>query len=113
MSIVKLIKTKNHGSLFKAIIQNIPMITIPNNRKLPSSIVFLNLSSLFTTYCSTNTEIDYPLHYLNQDDVISILHKNDKVLDIQVTDTNIKITPVTRTAHLYEASEKFIHALTA
>ena len=89
------------------------MITIPNNRKLPSAIVFLNMSSLFTNYCLSNTEVAYALHYINQNDVISVIHKEDKVLDIEVTEAAIKITPLTLSKHLSEISEKFIHSLIA
>jgi len=89
------------------------MITIPNNRKLPSSIVFLNLSSLFTNYCLNNTEVAYALHYININNVISIIHKEDKILDIEVTDANIKIIPLSLSDHLYTYSEKFIHSLIA
>jgi len=89
------------------------MITIPNHRKLPSSIVFLNMSSLFTNYCLSNTEVAYALHYVNKNDVISVIHKEDKVIDIEVTDAAIKITPLTLSKHLYEVSEKFIHSLVA
>jgi len=89
------------------------MITIPNNRKLPSSIVFLNMSSLFTNYCLSNTEVAYALHYINNNDVISVIHKDDKVLDIEVTDATIRITPLTLSKHLYEVSEKFIYSLIA
>jgi len=89
------------------------MITIPNNRKLPSSIVFLNLSSLFTNYCLNNTEVAYALHYTNVDNVISIIHKEDKILDIEVTDANIKIIPLALSEHLYTYSEKFIYSLIA
>lgn len=89
------------------------MISIPNNRKLPTSIVFLNMSSLFTNYCLSNTEVAYALHYTTDNDVISVIHKDDRVLNIEVTDAAIKITPLTLSNHLYEVSEKFIYSLIA
>jgi len=87
------------------------MITIPNERKLPQSIIFLNLSSLFTNYCLSNTEVAYALHYTNKNEGISIIHEDDKVLDIKVTDADIRITPLALSDHLYEISGKFIKSL--
>jgi hypothetical protein len=87
------------------------MITIPNERKLPQSIIFLNLSSLFTNYCLSNTEVAYALRYTNKNNVISIINRDNKVLDIQVTEDNIQITPLALSDHLYEISGKFIKSL--
>ena len=89
------------------------MTVIPNSQQIPSSIIFLNLSSLFTNYCKTETDKVYLLHYTNNNNVISILDKDEKIIDIQVTAANISINQVTAHDQLFNASKRFINSLVA
>lgn len=88
------------------------MTTIPNSRKIPTSIIFLNLDSLFSNYCKTETAI-HLLHFTNNSNIISIIDNQERIIDIEVTDTDVHIIPLNGHDHLFDASKKFIHSLIA
>lgn len=88
------------------------MTTIPNSRKIPSSIIFLNLDSLFSNYCKTETAV-HLLHYINNSNTISIIDHQERIIDIEVTDVDVRIIPLKGHDDLFKASKEFIHALIA
>lgn len=88
------------------------MITIPNEKKIPASIVFVNLATLFTNYCKEETN-PYILHYKRHEDTITITLDTEDIMNITVTENDIQIKRLTEHAHLSQASETFIYSLVA
>jgi hypothetical protein len=88
------------------------MITIPNDKKIPASIVFVNLATLFTSYCTAETN-PYILHYKRHEDTITITLDSEDIMDIIVSDHTVQIKKLIEHGHLTKASETFIYSLVA
>ncbi|CAM3944442.1 hypothetical protein SAMN06265348_10458 [Pedobacter westerhofensis] len=86
------------------------MNIIPNEKKLTSSIIFINLASLFTDYCKENCDQNV-LYYKRENDVITISMDAEAIMDIVVTDSDVRINQLAAHEDLYQSSRKFIHNL--
>jgi len=86
------------------------MNIIPNDRKLTASIIFINLASLFTDYCRENCE-ENVLYYKRNNDVITISMNTEDIMDIVVTDENVRIDQLASHDDLFQSSRKFIQTL--
>lgn len=86
------------------------MNILPNDRKLTASIIFVNLSTLFTDYCKDNCENNV-LYYKRNNDVITISMDKEDIMDIVVSDENVRIDRLAQREDLYLSSRKFIQTL--
>jgi hypothetical protein len=86
------------------------MNIIPNDRKLTASIIFINLASLFTDYCKENCE-ENVLYYKRTNDVITISVDAEDIMDIVVSDDNVRINQLAAHDDLFQSSKKFIQTL--
>ncbi|MET1054884.1 MAG: hypothetical protein ABWY16_06215 [Pedobacter sp.] len=86
------------------------MNIIPNEKKLTSSIIFINLASLFTEYCRENCD-DNVLYYKRDNDVITISKDAEAIMNIIVTDDDVRINQLVMHDDLFQSSRKFIQTL--
>jgi hypothetical protein len=86
------------------------MSIIPNDRKLTSSIIFINLASLFTDYCRESCDQSV-LYYKRNQDVITISMDTEDVMDIVVTDEDVRINQLAARDDIFQSSKKFIQTL--
>lgn len=91
---------------------SVHMTIIPNEKKLTASLVFINLTALFTNYCNEEAT-PYVLHYRRDDDVITISLNSDDMMQIAVNDQDIQINELKNHSHLLKSSKDFLHSLVA